>query len=186
MLVIVAILVHLLLLSACPSLMEPAIKREARAKAQEWWDASVSRCGGDYYTKIMRDDIVMAGRVFEIEDKPPIQFKPVTYELLEEPITEADRLNGVEWKGYATFPTKLTFRYYDSRNKKWSSWREGTIIYQPNELRELRNKIIGRELDAPLIQELRKEKGKWNYERGDSEKDTANLAKPNCSEIPKD
>lgn len=162
-----------------------AISKEARKKAQEWWDASVVKCGDDLYTKVARDGINM-GRAFENKDQPLIQFKPVTVQIIEDPITDADKLNGIEWKGYAAIPLKLTFRYYDEREKKWSSWREGSVIYAPNQLRDAFNTLAGKKVDYPLSIELRKEKGQWNYESNNGESKINPLAKPDCADIPKD
>jgi hypothetical protein len=63
---------------------------------------------------------------------PLIQFKCVGPKLVETPLTQSDKLNGIDWKGTVSLPLDSSFRYYDYKRKAWSAWSEYHIAYAPS------------------------------------------------------
>lgn len=160
---------------------DSAIQKEANDKAQEWWDESIANCNNNKYTKIVHNSIIIGGDIIPtVQDKPLIEFKNTNFILITNNLTDADKLNGVEWDGYVSFPPEFTFRFYDTKNNEWSSWRKSTMVYKRSKLEKTVAELLG-DNNSPLIQELRKVNGKWNYERNRSD---SKLMKPACSEIP--
>jgi hypothetical protein len=52
--------------------------------------------------------------------------------LVETPLTQSDKLNGIDWKGTVSLPLDSSFRYYDYKRKAWSAWSEYHIAYAPS------------------------------------------------------
>jgi hypothetical protein len=124
---------------------------EAEAEAQRYWNSILAKCGDSYYA---RDNRGTPGA-----ERIIMQFKDVTFEVNELKITEAEKLNGIEWSGWAIFNTKVS-RFYLT---KWESWRNGAVFPVNTML-------------------MRKEKGKWIF--GVNEKSQPNLKKIDCSDVP--
>jgi len=57
-----------------------------------------------------------------------VQFKPVTPHLEEKELTEADKLNGIEWQGVANFSAPaFRFQMMDKSWRDWQPWTLGTF-----------------------------------------------------------
>lgn len=57
-----------------------------------------------------------------------VQFKPVTPHLVEAEISEADRLNGVEWHGAVDFSAQAYRSQREDKSwKDWQPWEHGTF-----------------------------------------------------------
>lgn len=93
----------LLLIVGC----QIGIEREAQAKAEQFWNTKITKCGDSYFTRL---------------DEEIIELKGVNYELLTQPISQSDKLNGIEFNG-TTILTATSRRVY-SRNQ-WGAWGEG-------------------------------------------------------------
>ena len=138
--------------------------------AQRWWDTSFAKCGDSFYTNAKQSELPVDSPAGSVNVQSPLigdalfQFKSASFNVTEQPLTEADKLNGIEWQGKVSLSPKNIFRYYDYQKGGWSSWREGSMP------------IPGRS--------FRKEKGKW-IGLSEDKTDMHRLIKPDCSEIPK-
>ena len=85
------------------------IEREAQTEAEKFWDTKITKCGNSYFTSTKWD-------------KEIIELKDVSYELLTEPISQSDKLNGIEFNG-TTILIASSRRIY--RHNQWGDWGEG-------------------------------------------------------------
>lgn len=104
---------------ACTSRSKPSqspLDAEAKQKGEEYWYGALTKCGNSYYGKYESNDFTY-------------QFNDVSVELSRLPSTEASRLDGVEWSGYATLHAKTS----RMRVKKleWEHWSDGSIFPLP-------------------------------------------------------
>jgi hypothetical protein len=118
--VVLGLLILCLLPPACTSRSKPSqspLDAEARQKGEEYWFNSLTKCGASYYGKHESDDFTY-------------QFNDVSVELSRIPPTEASRLDGVEWSGWATLRSKTS----RMRVKKleWEHWSNGSIFPLPS------------------------------------------------------
>jgi hypothetical protein len=118
-----AVLLGLLILCsqlpACTSRSKPSqspLDAEAQQIGEEYWFSSLTKCGPSYFGKYEPNDFTY-------------QFNDVSVELSRIPPTEASRLDGVEWSGYATLRSKTS----RMRVKKleWDHWSNGSIFPLP-------------------------------------------------------
>lgn len=110
----------LLLLSACDSKRESgdsALTAEADNIARQYWDSGLSKCGEFHYGRTwIRVGLPVADVIF--------QYKDLEIETKPGKITEADTLNGIEWKG-TSYLKPSAYRYYNYKTKKWTDWSNG-------------------------------------------------------------
>ena len=86
---------------------------EARQKGEEYWyGAALTKCGDSYYGK---DD---SYNLF-------YQFNDVSIEMSPYQLTEASRLNGVEWSGFARLRCKTSRMRV--KNFPWDEWKNGSV-----------------------------------------------------------
>lgn len=118
-----AVLLGLLILCslppACTSRSKPSqspLDAEARQKGEEYWFNALTKCGTSYYGKYEPNDFTY-------------QFNDVSVELSRIPPTEASRLDGVEWSGYATLRAKTSRMRVQKLG--WDHWRNGSIFPLP-------------------------------------------------------
>lgn len=106
---------------------------QATAQARKFWDTKMTRCGDSYYT---------------IDNRTIFQFKGVTIAVVASRISEADRLNGIEWEGVSQVNVSNSRLYSPSGsaliNKGWNQWVSGL------------NMAVG------LAIKLRKQGGQWS------------------------
>ena len=150
----VAVLLGLLILCsltpACTSRSKPSqspLDAEAWQKGEEYWYSALTKCGDSYYGKLEPDDFTY-------------QFNDVSIELSPTQLTEASRLNGVEWSGFATLRCKTSRMRV--KNLKWEPWQNGSAY--------------------PLVNvEMKRVTGKWLFHGEENRKP---LLKPiDCSEV---
>lgn len=104
---------------ACSSLTGAggsSLDAEARREAEKFWATQVTKCGDSYYRKealIKKDDYVIY-----------YQMKNPKMEVLSQPVSEADRLNEIEWKGTTAFVPKAS-RAWSTEKKAWDEWLKG-------------------------------------------------------------
>lgn len=175
---IAAIVIFLSLLgSSCSNssgIQKSGIQIEAEKQAQVWWDASIAKCGEEFYTKykVASGYSLTMGGDKSYFDNGYIQFKEGDYLVKESKVSESDKLNGVEWSGKIIFPSQIEtpLRYYEFESNKWSSWREGPMFYSFN---------MSGTPNSPQTLKFKKVNGKWSNPE-------SYFTKPQCSEIPKD
>lgn len=105
------------------------------------------------------------------------QLKNASFYVKETPLTEATKLNGIEWQGrIVIIATAHRKRYTD--NSGWSSWTDGV----PPSQSDLAPLVEARSL---FDKGFSKKNGQW--EIGEDGKDTdgkSTHTKPDCSTIP--
>jgi hypothetical protein len=104
---------------ACTSRSKPSqspLDAEARQKGEEYWYGALTKCGASYYGKYEPNDFTY-------------QFNDVSIELTSSQLTEASRLNGIEWSGWATLQSKTSRMRV--KKMEWDTWRNGSIFPLP-------------------------------------------------------
>lgn len=160
--------------SSCSQDGQSGVQKEAEARAKAWWDASVAKCGDAYYTRVKWSDLVMGQLVRKDE---LYQLKNASYYVKETPISEATKLNGVEWQGRIIF-VATAYRKRSPDDSEWSAWLEGV----PPSQSDFATMV---EAHSLLDKGFNKVKGQWSI--GEDGKDIdgkSTHTKPNCSEIP--
>lgn len=126
-----------------PSLISP--EEEAIAITQKDWERLYTRCGDSCFSKTRGIGLFM-------------QYKGIAYTLRRvEPLTEADELNGVSWKGWVDITWRLRRQY--TPNVGWGDW-------VPGAKRGLR---------------LERKNGKWSFHPFND----SFLTKITCADVPK-
>ncbi len=112
-----AVLTYLTLAcSYLPGTGGSSVDAEARREAEKFWATQITKCGDSYYRKeaLIKKD----GHVIYYQMKDP------KVEVLPQPVSEADRLNGTEWKGSTAF-IPVASRIWNTERKGWSDWQKG-------------------------------------------------------------
>jgi hypothetical protein len=89
---------------------------EAQQAAEQFWYSALTKCGDSYYAKDNRE---ITG--FELLT---YQFNEPSVVIWSRKLTEADRLNGLEWDGSATLRAKTS----RSHVVNWGGWSNGSIF----------------------------------------------------------
>lgn len=104
------------------------------------------------------------------------QLKSASFYVKETPLTEATKLNGIEWQGRIMFVASAYRKR--SANWGWTSWQDGVPPTQ-SDLAPL--------VDAHSVLDkgFSKKNGQWEIgEDGKEIADKPSHIKPDCSEIP--
>src|SRR5437870_4171000 len=89
---------------------------EATKVASDWWHRYVAHCGESYYV------FGKAGILTE--------YKQVSMQMKAEPLSEAQKLNGLSWQGQSVFLAKLARDIYLAQtNPEWRQWVDGGALY---------------------------------------------------------
>jgi len=123
---------------------------EARRQGEAFWQARVTRCGGDYYSRIPNGNI--------------IQYRGVSIRVVPSNLSEADSLNGYQFRGTVAFDYRLA-REYSAQGKRWGQWRtfgSESLFY--------RNLIT-------------KRRGKWNIEEAGNYTTSSSKRPISCAEL---
>jgi hypothetical protein len=127
---------------------------EAQEQAVKFVEAQLTRCGDSYY-----------GIRKVASDNGLYQFKNPKISVKSQELSQADKLNGIEWKGSSVFSAE-TWRMY-SVTGEWTPWRQGFTA-----------------LDIGLSVNMYKQNGKWKFgATGDLEPHS--YEKTDCSKLPK-
>lgn len=98
---------------ATPKLTNPA---QAKIEAAKAWDALVTKCGDSFYSFI---------------GSQLSEFRFVSITVEEHRLSEADKLNQIEWEGRTYFNTRAWRTYWtNSRPEHWTEWT--TIPFRPS------------------------------------------------------
>lgn len=91
---------------------------EAQSQASKFWLQRFKRCGDSFLSKSFigskPNQVFMGYR----------EWKNLTWRVESRAITEADRLNGVEWLGYSWISASAV-RDTNKTGKNWSPWMQG-------------------------------------------------------------
>lgn len=140
-------------LSCSPSSVLPNVDAEPQEQAQKFVEAQLTRCDDSYYgvRKIASDNGLY-------------QFKNPKVSVKSQELTQADKLNNLEWKGSSTFSAEA-WRLYDVTGK-WGPWRQGFTS-----------------LAIGLGVTMYKQKGQWKF-GSDGNLKPNSFEKVDCSKIP--
>jgi hypothetical protein len=125
---------------------------EAKNAARQIWAERFGECGDSFFAHYK-----ITGASYDL-----YQYKNAEIEVQEQSVSEADKLNGVEWKGI-THLKPQAYRSWDSLSKKWTAWRNGVPLMGPS---------LG------LAERFERVRGHWAYNH------FSFYAKIECSEIP--
>lgn len=131
----------------------PNADAEAQEQALRFAEAQLTRCGDSYFgvRKIASDNGLY-------------QFKNPKVSVKSQDLTQADKLNSIEWKGNSTF-TAEAWRLYDVTGK-WGPWRQGFTS-----------------LGVGLGVTMYKQKGQWKF-GSDGNLKPNSFEKVECSKVP--
>lgn len=130
------------------------LDHEAHDVGRKYWEALLTKCGDSYFAVYTSTNEI-------VEFKGASGFGMPPNAEHREP-SEADKLNGLEWKGTCPFLPYKPFRVY--ANGKWSDWQD-----------EIRNRRFVFD-NIPM----RKFKGQWEINNGQP----APFKVLSCNEIP--
>lgn len=125
---------------------------QADQQMRSFWARKVARCGDSYYTQSRFGNITEFKGFFTSLDPPWA-------------LSEADRLNGYEYKTFIRADARLS-RYFNLSEKTWSNWRDK-----------------GFPETGPASNLIMKFQGKWIVEDEDRSISSF-LSTINCSELP--
>ena len=112
------------------------LDQQARQQANSFWNARITKCGEDFYTR----------------DRNYIHhFRNPRIEVRAGRVSSADRLNGIEYDGFTSFKTELSRTYSPKstlyQDAGWSKWSNG---------------FTGSMGGGGLAADVRKVNGSWN------------------------
>lgn len=111
------------------------LQQQAEEKARSFWNARIIQCGSDYYT---RDRLYLH------------EFRNTRIDLKSNPLSPADRLNGIEYVAVTNFYAAQSRTYSPAttlyNDPGWGSWADGFTA------------SLG---GVGLYAEVRKEHGRW-------------------------
>jgi hypothetical protein len=125
-----------------------AIDVEAQQEAEKYWGSLLTKCAGTIYGKDNRQAV---DQIYE--------FRDISIRIKPRALSDADRMNGLEWSGDANFDSK-TSRVLTG--DKWGPWRDGSILLNS--------------------QKMEKVNGQWKF--GVTVDARAPLRTFDCSELP--
>ena len=160
---IALVLLGPLFLYSCSNMATSGLEGEAKKAAEELLGQKITKCGDSHYT----EDLDPGGYPLGL-----YKFNDLSTQITPSALTEADKLNGIEWKGTvilvakATRPFKVPEGTIGLSKPQWLAWENGAKIDHQN--------ISG---------SLAKRKGRWHLELQIGVM-RLNLKPIKCSEIP--
>lgn len=134
---------------------------EVKRAAEEAWQDKWVKVDGSWYTKKLF--WVSSPQYFEIKDR--------NLSTVKKNLTEADRRNGIEWKGYVNFFAEA-YRETVIGGKEWKEWQDP-------------KHDIFRGGPAPVMQvHVVRQNGEWKRVRAISSQFVGRFARPDEEEIP--
>lgn len=133
---------------------------EAKRQAEKFWASQVTKCGDSYYRKEVlpkKGDYVL---LYEMKE-PTVLAEPSK-------LSDADRLNGIEWDGRTIFSPKSS-RVWGQDPGTWYEWKKGMGNVP--------------ELSYPM----KKAGGQWSVDtkRHWTREETSKYVPVDCSQIPR-
>lgn len=149
----------------------PTIDQQADQQAIEFWNSKLTKCGNDFYTQ--------AYVSFTSERQNIIfQFKNLSFTKEKRVVSNADKLNGLEYRGVSRLNVEASRQYSSVKfalmNAGWNRWQDGLPI-------RLQAEGLTGEQDFTIF--LSKEEGGWNVDSFNSS--LALLLRPiDCASVP--
>jgi len=154
---------------ALPTTSIATTRDEARSAAGALWVKILTKCGGDYYYGASTLDGPPPGARSAYLNPPEAthsrdirEFKGVTFVLAASSLTDADRLNGIEWEG-STRISSTAQRITDRGS--WLDWGSDNLF--------------------GLSVVMQKRNGQWTYrtQQGDGwSLDAISATRPSCND----
>jgi hypothetical protein len=94
---------------------------EAKSVARRIWAERFQECGDSFFGQYK-----ITEASYDL-----YQYKNAEIDVEEQKLSQADKLNGVEWKGITHLKPEA-YRSWDSVSKKWTAWRNGGPIMGPS------------------------------------------------------
>jgi hypothetical protein len=102
---------------------QSGIDAEAQMEAEKYWGALLTKCGGTIYGKDNRQAV---DQIYE--------FRDTSTRVKSRALSDADRMNGIEWSGNAYLDSK-TSRVLTGKN--WGPWRDGSIYLNSEKMEKV-------------------------------------------------
>jgi len=141
-----------------PASGDSLIHKEAREKAEQYFDTKIANCGYGFYIqfKSNKDFYNENGRysysfnpyasdypdvIAAMDSNSIMQIKSHRFDIYDKGLTEADELNGYEFNG--SFELNFqSYRIYSNKDTKWTDWkahhtRPGFSPYSDTELDQI-------------------------------------------------
>jgi len=148
------------------------IQREAENQSSSAFEKSFANCNGFWFTAVS-PRLQMGSRTFS----GLTQIQSISFAVTEMARTEADKLNGIEYKGgVELIPKQVALRSWDSSKGVWGDWQSGLVIYASDPFLDP-FKQGHLDLITPWYSEVTKKGGTWKGP------DFGNLRAPDCSAV---
>jgi hypothetical protein len=175
---------------ACSALLPvqtSAQQNDVKSAADRLWAKLLTKCGDTYYTGgySFGDDQHFEGLGLPLFPKPTsddvtkaaAEFKGVSFVITTLNVTQADKLNGIEWSGILDLYS-TAFRTKGPQDSGWGEWENGS-----GDRREAGASCCAREAYAGIGIDLVKQRGTWLYHGVPIER--LEVIKPSCDEAKK-
>ena len=149
----------------------------ANAAAKSAWDTLLTTCGeATYYGGSSLDMVDVGGTPHPY--KGLLEFKKAVFKVTAKPLSEADKLNGLEWEGQASMTASL-WREREGADD-WGKWSDGINSGKLEDL--YGNGAMGEFGDMGqggyMIIHMWKVKGHWAYARGNGVGGMSSMQRP--------
>jgi len=105
--------------------------KEARIAAENYWLATLTKCGDDSYSD---------------EDAVITVYKNFDYNLRDLPLSQSDRNNGVNWRMRTAIQAGTPYRTWDPSHKQWAAdWSNVGVTGPSVEIEKRNGKVFYRE-----------------------------------------
>jgi hypothetical protein len=98
------------------------VEKEADQKAQALWDKLLTHCGNSYFYVESVFDSSGGLAIVQAHRHEVAEFQKVTFNLVSSKITEAESMNGLEFRGRLTMASAV---YRQRDDKQWGKWLNG-------------------------------------------------------------
>jgi hypothetical protein len=165
----IPLLLSILMSLGCQSGLFYDPNAEATRIAEQWRDKTFTECGDSlYYHYMPADDLGIRG--FHWVPEQTFQYQGVSLSIAPVAVSNAEQLNGIEWKGTATFNCSVQRAYVSAH---WNPWQDCTAYPVPF------TNQVGPVASLPLM----KQSGHW-FSNGQS-LETYTVKKITCDQVPK-
>lgn len=99
--------------TACSVTAENKSTRGVLTKAEQEIKAKLANCNGSWYT--------------ELPDYGILEMKDISFRVVKESLTPADKANNIDWKGLIIVEAKLWRSHFAWQG--WGQWADGQLMY---------------------------------------------------------
>lgn len=95
---------------------QPSLDDQALKQAKDTFENNWIKCGDSYFNA---EGIRMSQKAEKIT-----QLKDVSFNLSKDPVSDVDRMNGLEWSGTVNVQAKAMREYYTEFKYPWDAWKQ--------------------------------------------------------------